>query len=221
MSRANIHFESPYIAASAALRSEFERLADSNRMLRYSLMAMAAALILSSLLSLYFARKPRVIPYVVQLDRSGEILGVAEPVAANAQVSESVVRYELARFITDARGVLADGASEKAALHRVYDMAQGSAAATLPVWYRAHPPFEIATKETVQTDVDSVLREPSGTYEVRWTETTRNLNGDVLSTARWRALLGIELLPPDPERMLSNPIGLYVTQIDWNKEQGS
>jgi len=221
MSRVNSHSESPYIAASAALRSEFERLADSNRILRHSLVAMAAALILSSLLSLYLARKPHIIPFVVQLDRSGEIVGLAQPIAAGEQTSESVVRYELARFITDARSVLGDGASEKAALHRVYDMAQGSAAVTLPVWYRAHPPFEIATKETVQTDVESVLRESSSIYEVRWTETMRNLNGDVLSTARWRALLAVELLPPDPDRMLSNPIGLYVTQIDWSKEQGS
>jgi type IV secretion system protein TrbF len=220
MSRVAIQSESPYVAASAALRLEFERLADSNRMLRHSLAAMATALVLSSLLSMYLLRKPHIIPYVIQLDRSGEILGVAEPIAANAQISESVVRYVLARFISDARSVLADGSNEKAALHRVYDMAQGSAAATLPVWYRTHPPFEIATRETVQTDIDSVLREPSGTYEVRWTETTRNLNGDVLSTARWRALLAIELLPPDPDHMLSNPIGLYVTEIDWSKEQG-
>ena len=220
MSRTNIQSESPYIAASAALRSEFERLADSNRMLRHSLAAMGTALVLSSILSLYLSRKPHIIPYVVQLDRSGEILAVAEPLAANTPISENVVRYELARFISDARSVLADGASEKAALHRVYEMAQGSAAASLPVWYRNHPPFEIAARETVQTEVDSVLREPTGIYEVRWTETTRNLNGDVLSTSRWRALAAVELLPPDPDHMLSNPIGLYVTQIDWSKEQG-
>lgn len=65
------------------------------------------------------------------------------------------------------------------------------------------------------------MQEPSGTYEVRWTETTRNLNGDVLSTVHWRALLAVQLTTPDPDHMLSNPIGLYVTQIDWSEEQGS
>ncbi len=211
--------DSPYLAASAALRSEYERLADSNRTLRHSLIAIATALAFTSGLSLYLARKPHVVPYVVEIEKAGEIVGVAQPFAANGTTGEAVIRFELARFITDARSVLADGAAEKAALHRVYDMARGAAATTLPIWYRKHPPFEIAARETIQADVDSVLREPNGAYEVRWTETTRNLNGDVLSTAHWRALLAVQLAPPDPERMLSNPIGLYVTEIDWSEEQ--
>jgi len=213
--------ESPYLAASAALRSEYERLAGSNRTLRHSLIAVAAALALTSALSLYLARKPHVVPYVVEIDKASEIVGVAQPFAANANTGEAVIRFELARFITDARSVLADGAAEKAALHRVYDMARGAAATTLPEWYRKHPPFEIAARETIQAEVDSVLHEPNGAYEVRWTETTRNLNGEVLSTTHWRALLAVQLAPPDPERMLSNPIGLYVTEIDWSEEQGS
>jgi type IV secretory pathway TrbF-like protein len=189
-------------------------------MMRQSMIAMAIALVLSSTLSLYLARKPHVVPYVVEMDKAGEIVGVAQPLAANQSVSDAVIRFELARFITDARSVLSDGAAEKAALHRVYDMARGEAATVLPTWYRNHPPFEIASKETIQSEVDSVLRAPSGAYEVRWTEATRNLNGDMLSTVHWRALLAVELATPDPDYMLSNPIGLYVTQIDWSEEQG-
>jgi len=213
--------ESPYIAASAALRSEYERLAQSNRMMRHSMIVMAIALVLSSTLSLYLARKPHALPYVIELDKAGEIVGVAQPLTADQSKSEAVVRFELAQFITDARSVLADGVAEKVALHRVYDMARGEAATVLPTWYRDHPPFEIASKETIRADIDSVLRAPSGAYEVRWTETTRNLNGDVLSTVHWRALLAVQLVPPDPDHMLSNPIGLYVSQIDWSEEQGS
>lgn len=213
--------DSPYLAASTALRSEYERLARSNQIMRHSVMAMVIALLFSITLGLYLARKPRVVPYVIELDKAGEVTGLLEPLAANQSENEAVIRFELARFITDARSVLGDGAEEKTALHRVYDMARGEAATVLPVWYRNHPPFELASKETIQAEVDSVLRAPSGTYEVRWTETIRNLNGDVLSTARWRALLAVLLAAPDPDHMLSNPIGLYVTQIDWSEEQGS
>jgi type IV secretion system protein VirB5 len=213
--------DSPYLAASNALRTEYERLAHSNRMMRDSMLALAAALVLSSTLALYLARKPRVVPYVVELDKAGEVVGVAEPLAGNQAVSEAVMRFELARFIADARSVVGDGAAEKAALHRVYNMARGEAATVLPTWYRNHPPFEIAGKEMIQAEVESVLRSPSGAYEVRWTETTRNLNGDVLSTSHWRALLAVQLATPDPDYMLSNPIGLSVTQIDWSEEQGS
>jgi type IV secretion system protein TrbF len=221
MTTLNARSDSPYLAASAALRSEYERLARSNQIMRHSMMAMAIALLFSTTLGLYLARKPRVVPYVIEMDKAGEVSGLLQPLAADQSLNEAVTRFELARFITDARSVLGDGAAEKAALHRVYDMARGEAATVLPVWYRNHPPFELASKETIQAEADSVLREPSGTYELRWTETTRNLNGDVLSTARWRALLAVQLAAPDPDHMLSNPIGLYVTQIDWSEEQGS
>lgn len=71
--------------------------------MRYSLISVAAALAFTSTLSLYLARKPHVVPYVVEIDKAGEIVGVAQPFAANQTTSEAVVRFELARFITDAR----------------------------------------------------------------------------------------------------------------------
>ena len=213
--------ESSYLAASQALRSEYDRLAESNRMLRHSVIAIAAALVLTSTLSLYLVRKPHIVPYVIEVAKTGEVVGTAQPLEAKQSTTDAVIRFELAQFIADARSVLADGAAEKAALHRVYDMARAAAAISLAAWYRVHPPFEIAAKETIQAQVDSVLREPSGSYEVRWTETTRNLNGDVLATTHWRALLAVQLVPPDPDHLLTNPIGLYVTQIDWSEEQGS
>ena len=43
----------------------------------------------------------------------------------------------------------------------------------------------------------------------------------MLPTVHWRAVLAVELATPDPDYMLSNPIGLFVTQIDWSQEQGS
>jgi type IV secretion system protein VirB5 len=213
--------DNPHLAASQALRSEYDRLVQSNQMLRHSLFATAGALLLTSALSLYLARKPHVVPYVVEVAKTGEVVGVSQPLESDQSVSEAVVRFKLAQFIGDARSVLADGAAEKATLHRVYEMVRGTAATTLATWYRDHPPFEIAAKETYQAQVDSVLREPSGSYEVHWSETIRSLNGDVLATTRWRALLDAQIVAPDPDSLLTNPIGLYVTQIDWSEEQGS
>jgi type IV secretion system protein VirB5 len=213
--------KSPYLAASGALRSEYERLERVNQILRHGMIAMALALVITSALVLFLARKPRIVPYVIELDKVGEVTGLLQPLVADQSANESVIRFELARFITDARSVLGDGAAEKAALHRVYNMARGEAASVLPIWYRNHPPFEVAGKETIQADVESVLHAPNGGYEVRWTETTRNLNGDVLSIAHWRGLLAVQVATPDPDHILSNPLGLYVTQIDWSEEQGS
>jgi anti-sigma-K factor RskA len=76
MTTFNSKLDSPYVAASAALRSEYERLAQSNRMMRHSLIATAVALALSSAISLYLAQKPRAVPDVVELDKAGEVTGL-------------------------------------------------------------------------------------------------------------------------------------------------
>ena len=67
-----------------------------------------------------------------------------EPDGDPARVALVTIRFELARFITDARSVLGDGAAEKAALHRVYDLARGEAA-TAP--YLVPQPSAIRDRE--------------------------------------------------------------------------
>ena len=117
---------SPYFAASAALRSEYERLAASNRDAAPrpdSDRGGADADIGAQPLSRTQAARRSL------CDRAGQDRRDCRPIASRwppiNRPIEAVIRFELARFITDARSVLADGAAEKAALHRVYDMARG------------------------------------------------------------------------------------------------
>ena len=98
---------------------------------------------------------------------------------------------------------LADGAAEKTALHRVYDMARGAAATVRSRLVSRPSTIRDREQGNDPGQVDSVLREPSGTYEVRWTETIRNLNGDVLSTPIGARLLAVLLVPPDPDHLLT------------------
>ena len=42
--------------------------------------------------------------------------------------------------------------------------------------------------------------------------------GRVLSETSWQAVLGVEILPPETtEVLLVNPLGLYVTEINWTQ----
>ena len=42
--------------------------------------------------------------------------------------------------------------------------------------------------------------------------------GRVVSETSWQAVLGVELSPPETtDVLLVNPLGLYVTEINWTK----
>jgi type IV secretory pathway TrbF-like protein len=86
--------DNPHLAASQALRSEYDRLVQSNQMLRHSMFATAGALLLTSALSLYVARKPHIVPYVVEVGKTGEVMGVAQPLASDQSITEAVVRFQ-------------------------------------------------------------------------------------------------------------------------------
>jgi type IV secretory pathway TrbF-like protein len=54
--------------------------------------------------------------------------------------------------------------------------------------------------------------------QVQWRETHLAPAGRVVSETSWQAVLGVELSPPETtDVLLVNPLGLYVTEINWTK----
>ena len=210
----------PYLAARQTAVAEHEQLIGGNRLLRRVLASSAIVnVVLAALLAL-FATRPRAIPYVVAVDKTGAITAVAQPVQPGEPISEdAIVRYQLAQFIRDARAILSDPGAMKVQIRGAYGLARGQAGQVLSGWYRTHDPFDAARHGSVQVQIDSVLKLSPDSYEVRWTETPRDDQGLVEKPTQWRGVLKVETLSPDPEEILSNPLGLYVTQIDWEEEQ--
>jgi len=75
-------------------------------------------------------------------------------------------------------------------------------------------------KQTVAVQIDSILRLSDRSYQVRWTEITRDLNGVNLGApTHWEAQLQSQLIPPNSnDTIVTNPLGLYVMQISWTQQ---
>ena len=56
------------------------------------------------------------------------------------------------------------------------------------------------------------------TYEVAWTETTRDLGGGFVASHRYRAFVSVTTQEvTDAKQALVNPLGLYVTNLTWGE----
>jgi len=103
---------------------------------------------------------------------------------------------------------------------------RGAADKFLDAYYHAddfaHDPFKLAQHETVSVQIDSILQLSPRSYEVRWTELRRDLNGAVLGLpTHWEAELQTAILPPrETDAIVTNPLGFYVDQISWTQQQG-
>jgi len=166
--------------------------------------------------------------YAVQVDKLGYALTQAQPLtpAAAPDMIDRIERYEVASFIRQARTVTSDAQVEQQQLNSLLAHTRGAADHFLDEYYHSdsavHNPFQIAQKETVSVQIDSILQLSPKSYDVRWTEVRRDLNGAALGMpSHWEAELETEIVPPrEADTIVSNPLGFYVTNITWTEQQG-
>jgi type IV secretion system protein TrbF len=185
------------------------------------------ALILASA-TVWLISRSRYIPYVLEVDKLGYALTVPQPLspASVPDVAARVQRYEVAAFIRNARSVTSDPQVEHQMLNALLAHARGAADRFLDAYYHSdsftHSPFKLAEKQTVSIQIDSILQLSPSSYQVRWTEQMRDLNGVVIGApTHWEAVLQTQIVPPNSdESIVTNPLGFYVTQISWTEQQG-
>ena len=161
----------------------------------------------------------KTVPYVVEVDSLGAAVAVKPAEAAGRPTDERIVRYQLAAFVRGTRAVMTDRAAMKRSLDQVYAYARGSARTFLDDHYRANNPFEIAKTYTVLPAVTSLLQLSERSWQVRWSEEHRGLDGTLLGKSTWEAVLAVETVPATAaDAIQANPFGLFVTEIRWTKQ---
>ncbi|MEW6597684.1 MAG: conjugal transfer protein TrbF [Pseudomonadota bacterium] len=161
-----------------------------------------------------------VVPWVVEVDKLGEPKVVA-PAAAGYHPSDPEIAYQLARFIENVRQIPADPVIVRQDWLRAYDFTTMEGARALNAYARANDPFASIGKTEVAVDVSSVIRASPASFRIAWTE-RRYADGALAATERWTAIVGVALQPPTtPDALRKNPLGVYVTALNWSKELAS
>jgi len=168
---------------------------------------------------LWQSARGTVVPWVVQVDKLGEAQAVA-PAQADYQPSDPQIAWYLARFVEEVRSIPADPIIVRQNWLRAYDFTTTAGAAALNDYARADDPFAKVGRQQIAVDVSSVIRASPGSFRVAWVQ-RRYQDGALAATERWTAILSVVLQSPhDADRLRKNPLGIYVTAINWSKELG-
>lgn len=212
--------ETPYQRAAQAWD---ERIGSARVQARNWRLMAFGALGLSTVLAsglIWEAARGRITPWVVQVDRLGEAQAVA-PATSGYTPSDPQIAWYLAQFVEDVRSIPTDPVVVRRNWLQAYDFTTTSGAVALNAYARADDPFAKLGKEQVAVDISSVIRASPSSFRVAWTE-RRYQDGALTETARWTAILTVALQPPaDADHLRKNPLGVYVTAINWSKELGS
>ncbi len=160
-----------------------------------------------------------VVPWIVQVDKLGQAAVIA-PATADYTPTDPQIAWYLARFIQDVRGAPADPVIVRENWLQAYDFTTTSGAVALNDYARADDPFAKLGKQQVAIDVSSVIRASPSSFRVAWTE-RRYEDSALADTSHWTAILTIAIDPPtDADKLRKNPLGIYVSAINWSKELG-
>jgi type IV secretory pathway TrbF-like protein len=159
-------------------------------------------------------------PYVVEVDRQGDVRAVGAAVEAY-RPTDAQIAYHLSRFLRNVRSLPIDPIVLRENWLEAYDYTTDRAGATLNEYARANDPFARVGRTSVAIEVTSVVRASASSFQVRWIERTY-VNGSPSTTEHWTAILSIVLEPPrDVARIRKNPLGIYVDGLDWSRELGA
>lgn len=156
-------------------------------------------------------------PWVVEVDKLGEARSVA-PADADFSPTDPQIAFHLARFIEHVRSIPADPVVLRKDWLSAYDFTTPKGAQALSDHARANDPFAEVGKMQVAVDVSSVIRASRDSFRIAWTE-RRYQDGSLIERSRWSAIVTVTLQPPrTPDAITKNPLGLFVTAINWSKE---
>jgi len=178
--------------------------------------AVAISLVLSGGM-VWLSAQNRVVPYVVEVDNTGEPKALG-PAAQAYNPSDAQIAWFLARFITNIRSLSIDPVLVRSNWLEAYDFATDHAAQYLNAAAQEHDPFAGVGERSVTVQVTSVVRASKTSFQVKWIEQTYE-RGVLTGTDHWTAILGIVEHTPQREDVLrKNPLGLYVDQLAWSKD---
>lgn len=156
-------------------------------------------------------------PWVVQVDKFGEAQTIA-PADVDFQPTDPQIAFHLARFTEQVRSIPADAIVLRKDWLRAYDFTTDRGAQALNDYARNNDPFVEVGKTQVAVDVSSVIRASKDSFRVAWTE-RRYKDSALIETSRWSAILTTIVQPPrSPDALRKNPLGIFITAINWSKE---
>lgn len=177
--------------------------------------------------TIYLASQSKFVPYVVEVDKLGQAVAVA-PAQVAQPADERVIHASLAAFMSNARLVTPDIALQRKAIFAVYAMMNADSPATskMTAWLNGDPasnPFNRAAKETVETEIVSVIPQSPDTWQIEWNEKVFDRQGAPIQPPyRMRALATVDIIPPTSstteEKIRQNPLGVFVRDFSWSKQ---
>lgn len=168
--------------------------------------------------------KSRVIPYVVTVDKNtGEVEKAGAFVSQDYTPQEAETRYFIGQFIQNARNIQLDPVQQEKMQRKAYAYLTQAAGQKYTAIQKNEHFAERYANYTVQTKINSIEKIPdTDSYHVSWTEEEFQIATGKQEVKNYQAVFSVTIIPPqDDKTLLINPLGLYISDLNFSAEIGS
>lgn len=220
--------KNPYLSARRSWNDQSAANVASRQM--FQLLGVLALLVALAAVGgmTYIGSQSKFVPYVVKVDKLGQQAAVG-PAQVAAALDPAVVHSSVASWISNMRMVTPDIALQRKGVFHVYSMLNPNDPATAKAneWLNGSEtsnPFKRAELETVSVEIDTVLPQTPDTWQVDWTETSRDRQGALKGPPQqWRSLVTVYAVAPSSDtteqQIRDNPLGIHVRDFSWSKQR--
>ena len=203
------------VAARREFTDQFAHLAKGKR--NWQIVAFIALAMFSTVTLAYvgLATSARVRLVAFEVDELGQVRAfreVADVYAAGAAVTDATLRL----FVRDLRTVYQDPAATQDLITGAYAFADASTQEWLNGYFSdpENDPRLLMRRLSRRVDVKGIIRIPeSDSWKLSWVEVETPLGTSTQRRAAWEAYITVEQVPEAASS--SNPLGLFVTAINW------
>jgi len=163
------------------------------------------------------ANRVHITAYYVPVDDAGK---PGQVVLANNvyQPTQAEIGYFLGDWVSNMFSKPVDPIVLKTNMDSAFGFLVGHALVTVTDWAQQNDPTKNLGHEAVTVNVSDVLQRSPNTYQVDWTQQTYE-DGALTTTEQYTGLFQITInQPTNQAQLLSNPLGLYITELSWSRE---
>jgi type IV secretion system protein VirB5 len=167
---------------------------------------------------IYQSTKSKIIPYMVRVNSDGSAQANG-PIPDHYLPQQKEIKYFLGQFIRWVRTIPTDPVIFKQNWLSAYAYMKPSAAMKMTGIVNKESPASLIGSETREIDITSILPISNSSYQIRWKEASYVADGTQKEQANMSGIFTFDVIMPSDEKVLNvNPLGLYIKDFSWGKE---
>lgn len=163
---------------------------------------------------IYAVNLPKTVPVIVTVDSEGHANYVGKvdkslygrqaiPENAKTLPMKNLIKYMFTKYI--------DKDAQQNNIDLAYSIVQAGAVAQLDLFFMENNPYEDFGDYVQSVKIQDALKQTDKTYFINFEVIRKSLNGYVIYSQEYTALMNIDFYESVPE---SNPTGIYITNFD-------